>query len=70
MAMATEQGYGGLSLVKKDGTHSQRFPVVEKRYLFGRWAPDARGCAAAARWEGRCAAVCLCECYCTAVGGV
>ena len=30
-------GYGGLSLVKKDGTHSQRFPLVEKRYLFGRW---------------------------------
>jgi hypothetical protein len=51
MATAMEQGFGGLSLVKKDGTHSQRFPLVEKRYLFGRWAPYAR-CAAAARWEG------------------
>jgi hypothetical protein len=56
MATATEQGFGGLSLVKKDGTHSQRFPLVEKRYLFGRWDPYAR-CAAAARWEGRCAAI-------------
>ncbi len=69
MATATEQGYGGLSLVKKDGTHSQRFPLVEKRYLFGRWAQDAR-CAAAARREGRYAALCVCECCCTAVGGV
>jgi pSer/pThr/pTyr-binding forkhead associated (FHA) protein len=36
--MATEavQSYGGLSLVKKDGSHSQRFPLVERRYLFGR----------------------------------
>jgi hypothetical protein len=50
-------GYGGLSLVKKDGSHSQRFPLVEKRYLFGRWRPPAaRGCAAAACWAECCAA--------------
>jgi hypothetical protein len=36
--MATEvAGFGGLSLVKKDGSHSQRFPLVERRYLFGRY---------------------------------
>jgi len=36
--MATElQSFGGLSLVKKDGSHSQRFPLVERRYLFGRY---------------------------------
>jgi pSer/pThr/pTyr-binding forkhead associated (FHA) protein len=35
--MATEaQSYGGLSLVKKDGSHSQRFQLVQRRYLFGR----------------------------------
>ena len=28
--------FGGLSLVKKDGSRSQTFPLVEKRYLFGR----------------------------------
>ena len=28
--------FGGLSLVKKDGTHSQRFPLVARRYLIGR----------------------------------
>ena len=37
-AMAAETvSFGGLSLVKKDGTHSQRFPLVERRYLFGRY---------------------------------
>ena len=36
--MAAETvSFGGLSLVKKDGTHSQRFPLVERRYLFGRY---------------------------------
>jgi hypothetical protein len=36
--MASETAsFGGLSLVKKDGTHSQRFPLVERRYLFGRY---------------------------------
>ena len=37
--MATEPiaSFGGLSLVKKDGSHSQRFPLVERRYLFGRY---------------------------------
>jgi hypothetical protein len=28
--------FGGLALVKKDGTVSQKFPLVERRYLFGR----------------------------------
>ncbi|MGB1607152.1 MAG: hypothetical protein ACPIOQ_81250, partial [Promethearchaeia archaeon] len=28
--------FGGLSIVKKDGTHSQRFPLVARRYLIGR----------------------------------
>ena len=28
--------FGGLSLIKKDGSRSQRFPLVERRYLFGR----------------------------------
>jgi len=36
MTTVTDNGFGGLSLVKKDGTTSQRFPLVEKRYLFGR----------------------------------
>ena len=36
MAMTEPAGFGGLSLVKKDGSHSQRFPLVERRYLFGR----------------------------------
>ena len=35
--MAAETvSFGGLSLVKKDGTHSQRFPLVARRYLIGR----------------------------------
>ncbi len=29
--------FGGLALVKKDGTVSQKFPLVERRYLFGRY---------------------------------
>jgi len=36
MALTEPAGFGGLSLVKKDGSHSQRFPLVERRYLFGR----------------------------------
>jgi pSer/pThr/pTyr-binding forkhead associated (FHA) protein len=28
--------FGGLSLIKKDGSRSQKFPLVERRYLFGR----------------------------------
>ena len=39
-------GFGILSMVKKDGTLSQRFPLVERRYLVGRSVPFPRsGCA-------------------------
>ena len=42
--MAAETvSFGGLSLVKKDGTHSQRFPLVERRYLFGRYTRRGEG---------------------------
>ncbi len=33
--------FGGLALVKKDGTVSQKFPLVERRYLFGRYCSHA-----------------------------
>ena len=31
--------HGWLALVKKDGSLSPRFPLVEHRYVFGRYAP-------------------------------
>ncbi|EKX37864.1 hypothetical protein GUITHDRAFT_144688 [Guillardia theta CCMP2712] len=36
MALNSNQTFGGLSLVKKDGSKSQVFPLVEQRYIFGR----------------------------------
>ena len=39
--MATEETevklFGGLTLVKKDGSHSKRFPLLARRYLIGRY---------------------------------
>lgn len=35
-ASVAVRSFGGLALVKKDGTVSKPFPLVERRYLFGR----------------------------------
>lgn len=36
MAAVEDHGLGGLTLVRADGMTSQRVPLVEKRFLFGR----------------------------------
>ena len=59
-AVEVAKAFGGLSLIKKDGSESQKFPLVERRYLFGRCMslPQiSRRCQAAAiftqQLEGR-----------------
>ena len=36
MRMTTVADYGGLALLKADGKQTKRFPLLQKRYLFGR----------------------------------
>jgi hypothetical protein len=38
-SLGAEPIHGWLALVKKDGSLSPRFPLVERRYVFGRYAP-------------------------------